>query len=185
MFRFLAAAALSFFALASNASEWAVMIYPRERPWFRRIFYTRHQRDLRETLARRFQLVVHEQVATDDDVLGIDVRGAKLLVLSAHGSQTAMFFGRSSDHALDGTDLERLRGFFSQLHPEATIVLQSCNTGKGFAWAVKEAAGPGRTVIAAKGTVPAKGLTIPSLDPLAVDIRCRGDRGPWDCRIEL
>lgn len=183
--RVLAAAALLVFTLASYASERAVMIYPRERPWFRRVFYTRHQRELRATLAKRFLVEVHEQVATDDDLLRIDVRGAKLLVISAHGSATAMFFDRGTDRTLDAGDLDRLRAFFAQLDPEATIILQSCNTGKGLAWTVKEAAGPHRRVIAAKGTVPTKGMTISSLDPVKVDLRCRGKRGGWDCRVEL
>jgi hypothetical protein len=172
-------------AFAAEAAERAVLIYPKERPWFRRVFYTSHQRVLRAQLRERYQLDVHKQIATDDDLLRIDVTGARLLVISGHGDPFAMFLGANDRRTLDWHDLARLRNFFARLDAEATIVLQSCHTGRGFAWAVKEAAGPRRRVIAAKGVIPPDGLAITSLDPLEVRITCRGQRGPWDCTIRL
>jgi hypothetical protein len=172
-------------AFAAEAADRAVLIYPKERPWFRRVFYTAHQRILRAQLRTRYDLEVHKQVATDDALLGIDVTGARLLVISAHGDPFAMFLGADQKRTLDSRDVGRLRHFFAKLHPEATIILQSCHNGRGFAWAVKDAAGPRRKVIAAKGVIPPDGLEITSLDPIDVKITCRGRRGPWDCTIKL
>lgn len=184
--RFLRVAALVVLvSVPAVAAERAVLVYPRERFSLRRVFYTAHQRALRRQLERRFSLDVHEQVATADALFATDVRGARLLVISAHGDPFAMFFDGQKKRSLDRSDVDRLRRFFAGLHPEATIVLQSCEVGRGFAWAVKEAAGDGRRVIAARGVIPPDGLTITSLDPVDVAIRCRGKRGMWDCTVRL
>ena len=185
MARLAGVAALFLLAFAAEAADRAVLIYPKERPWFRRVFYTAHQRALRTQLRARYDLDVHKQVATDRALLSIDVTGARLLVISAHGDPFAMFLGADKTRTLDSHDVGRLRRFFARLHPEATIILQSCHNGRGFAWAVKEAAGPHRRVIAAKGVIPPDGLRITSLDPIDVKITCRGRRGPWDCTIRL
>ena len=176
---------LLFVAIAAEAGDRAVLIYPKERSWFRRVFYTRHQRELRQQLRTRFTLDVHQQVDTADKLLNIDVRGARLLVLSAHGDSFAMFLGGDRRRSLDANDVARLRTFFSALHPDATIVLQSCETGRGFAWAVKEAAGPKRRVIAAKGTIPPDGVEITSLSPVDVKFTCHDQGRDWDCTIRM
>ncbi|HVS33465.1 MAG TPA: hypothetical protein VMS98_18655 [Thermoanaerobaculia bacterium] len=178
-------AVLLLLALWAEAADRAVLIYPKERPWFRRVFYTSHQRELRAQLQSRFAIEVHNQVATAEELLGIDVSGTRLLVISAHGDPFALFLGADGRRTLDARDIGRLRNFFARLAPDATIVLQSCHNGRGFAWAVKEAAGPHRRVIAAKGVIPPDGLTITSLDPIDVRITCRGRSGPWDCTIRL
>jgi hypothetical protein len=178
-------AVLLLLALSVEAADRAVLIYPKERPWFRRVFYTSHQRELREQLRSRFDIEVHNQVATAEKVLQVDITGARLLLISAHGDPFALFLGADGKRTLDSRDIGRLRKFFSKLAPDATIVLQSCHNGRGFAWAVKEAAGPGRRVIAAKGVIPPDGLRITSLDPVDVRITCRGRNGPWDCTIRL
>ena len=185
MARLAGVAVLLLLAFAAEAADRAVLIYPKERPWFRRVFYTSHQRTLRSQLRTRYDLDVHKQVATADALLRIDVSGARLLVISAHGDPFAMFLGADRKRTIDARDAGRLRAFFAKLHPEATIILQSCHNGRGFAWAVKEAAGRNRRVIAAKGVIPPDGLSITSLDPIDVKITCRGRRGPWDCTIRL
>lgn len=172
-------------SVPAMAAERAVLVYPREKFSFRRVFYTAHQRAIRRELARRFSVEVREQIASADALFETDVRGARLLVISAHGDPFAMFFDGREIRSLDASDIDRLRRFFDQLHPAATIVLQSCEVGRGFAWAVKDAAGPGRRVIAAKGVIPPEGLTITSLDPIDVSILCRGADGAWDCTLRL
>ena len=135
---------LAAWMLVSAPRERAVLIYPRERVWFRRAFHTSHQRDLQRQLQQRYAVEVHDQVATDDQLFAIDIRGAKLLVLSAHGCPYGMSFNGKHQRTLDGSDQARLSAFFSQLAPDATIILQSCYTGLGFARTVKKAAGPNR-----------------------------------------
>ena len=159
------------------------MIYPRERSWFRRIFYTDHQQDLRARIEARYRTDVHEQIESEEELFAVDVDGAKLLVLSAHGDAFSMYFASRKSRTLDSTDRAKLRRFFDRLDPHATIVLQSCHTGRGFAHLVKEAAG-GRQVIAAKGDIPPNGMTITSLAPFDVRITCQ-DVGRWDCTIRL
>jgi hypothetical protein len=120
------------------------------------------------------------------DLFAIDLGGAQLLVLSAHGDPFAMYFEGRRRRTLDASDADRLRRFFDRLDPYATIVLQSCDTGRGFAHLVKEAAGPGRRVIAARGEIPRDGLRITSLAPFDVTITCGlGDAEPWDCTLRL
>lgn len=176
---------LLFASFAAYARDRAVFIYPRERAWFRPIFYTRHQRELRAQLARRYDIDLHEQIATDDDLFSIDVDGAKLLVLSAHGDPYSMHFAGGKRRTLDRSDLPRLRAFFNRLAPDATILLQSCDTGRGFAHLVKEAAGARRRVIAARGEIPRDGVRITSLAPLDVAIECDDGGRSWDCTLRL
>ncbi|HUP61813.1 MAG TPA: hypothetical protein VNA69_15500 [Thermoanaerobaculia bacterium] len=165
-----------------NARDRAVLIYPRERPWFRRVFYTPHQRALVRDLGARYDVTVHKQIASDDALFAVDVDGAKLLVISGHGDPYSIYMNRRNRRTLDHTDRARLAAFFARLDPEATIVLQSCRTGLGFAHLVKEAAGPARRVIAARGIVPWNGLRITSLTPFDASIRCKeGD----DCTVRL
>ena len=172
--------------LASAPRERAVMIYPRERIWLRRAFYNTHQHELQRQLQQRYAVEVHEQVATDAALFAIDIRGANLLVLSAHGGPYAMSFNGRRQRTVDGADQARLTAFFAQLAPDATIILQSCYTGLGFARIVKKAAGPNRRVIAAEGEIPSDGVVITSLAPLDVAITCRDNHGePWDCKVGL
>src|SRR5262249_46620959 len=147
MFRRLLLVAVLLSAAVAHARDRAVLIYPREHSFFRRVFYTTHQRALRARLAVRYDLEVHEQVATDAEIFSIDVDGAKLLVLSGHGDPFAMHFAGRKSRTLDSSDRDALAKFFSRLDPYATIVLQSCATGRGFAHLVKEVAGPLRRVI--------------------------------------
>jgi hypothetical protein len=172
-------------ALPALARERAVVVYPREHALLRPLFYTPHQRELVASLRERYDVDVHEQVASADDLFAIDVRGASLLVISGHGQPFAMSLSGSDRRTIDATDRHRLTQFFAALAPDATIVLQSCETGRGFAWLVKEAAGPARHVIAAKGTIPRDGLTLRSLAPLQIDIHCDDDGQVWDCAIRL
>lgn len=165
------------------ARDRAVVVYPRERAIFRHLFYTPHQRALIATLRKTFDVVVHEQIASDEALFTIDVTGAKLLLLSGHGDPFAMYFAGRARRTLDASDRARLARLFAKLAPDATIVLQSCHTGRGFAHLVKEVAG-GRRVIAAKGDIPWNGLSITSLQPFDVTITCQ-DGGPWDCTIRL
>lgn len=168
-----------------EARERAVLIYPRERSLFRRIFYTAHQRELRARIEGRYETEVHEQVSSENELFGVDVDGAKLLVLSAHGDAFSMYFAGRKTRTLDATDRAKLRRFFNRLAPDATIVLQSCHTGKGFAHLVKEAAGPDRHVIAARGEVPANGLRITSIAPFDATIDCDDGGRRWDCTLRL
>jgi hypothetical protein len=160
------------------ARDRAVVVYGRGR-----IFHTSHQRALLGQLRKVFDVDAHEQIATDDALFDVDVTGAKLLVLSGHGDPFAMYFASRNRRTLDSTDRARLAAFFAKLAPDATIVLQSCYSGRGFAHLVKEVAG-GRRVIAAKGEIPPNGLTITSLAPFDATITCR-DGGRWDCTIRL
>ncbi|PYQ50016.1 MAG: hypothetical protein DMF59_12030 [Acidobacteria bacterium] len=176
---------LAAWMLVSAPRERAVLIYPRERVWFRRAFHTSHQRDLQRQLQQRYAVEVHDQVATDDQLFAIDIRGAKLLVLSAHGCPYGMSFNGKHQRTLDGSDQARLSAFFSQLAPDATIILQSCYTGLGFARTVKKAAGPNRHVIAADGEIPRDGVVITSVFPLDVAITCRDGGRPRDCKVRL
>jgi hypothetical protein len=172
--------------VAAAPRERAVMIYPRERVWFRRAFYNRHQHELQKLLQKRYVVDVHDQVATEGELFAVDIRGAKLLVLSAHGGPYAMSFNGRGSRTVDASNQTRLALFFSQLAPDATIILQSCYTGLGFARIVKKAAGPSRRVIAAEGEIPLDGVVIRSLAPLDVAITCRDRRGEsWDCKIGL
>jgi hypothetical protein len=183
MLRRVLAAVIFLVASALEARDRAVVVYPRERALFRSVFYTPHQRALVARLRAAFDVDVHEQIATDDALFTIDVTGAKVLVLSGHGDPFAMYFAQRDQRTLDSTDRARLAALFAKLAPDATIVLQSCYTGRGFAHLVKEIAG-GRRVIAAKGEIPPKGLKILSLAPFDVTITCQ-DGGRWDCTIRL
>jgi len=185
MFRRLVLVAVLLFASVAHARDRAVLVYPKERSIFRRIFYTSHQRTLRQRIARQYDLDVHEQVATDDAIFAIDVDGAKLLVLSGHGDPFAMHFAGRRSRTLDASDRVRLTAFLSRLDPAATIVLQSCETGRGFAHLVKEAAGPLRHVIAARGEVPWNGLRITSVAPFDATMSCRDGVRRWDCTVRL
>lgn len=169
----------------AEARERAVLIYPKERSWFRRIFYTSHQRDLRARIEARYETDVHEQVAGENELFAVDVDGAKLLVLSAHGDAFSMYFASRKSRTLDSSDRAKLRRFFDRLDPYATIVLQSCHTGRGFAHLVKEAAGPDRRVIAARGEVPANGLRITSVAPFDATMDCNDGGRRWDCTVSL
>lgn len=177
--------AVLWFGSIASASDRAVLIYPREHNLFRRTFYTAHQRALRERLRARYDLDVHSQVATDDAIFAIDVDGAKLLVLSGHGDPFAMHFAGRKSRTLDASDRERLAVFIDRLDPAATIVLQSCHTGRGFAHLVKELAGPMRRVIAARGEVPWNGMQITSVMPFDATMRCRDGAKRWDCTVRL
>jgi hypothetical protein len=185
MSRRLTLVAVILVASLAHARDRAVLIYPREHALFRRVFYTSHQRAMRERLAAEYDLDVHVQVATDDEIFAVDVRGAKLLVLSGHGDSFAMHFAGKDSRTLDFEDRARLQTFFGQLDPQATIVLQSCHTGRGFAHLVKEAAGKLRHVIAASGEVPWNGMQITSLLPFDVTIRCRERTRRFDCTVRL
>ncbi|MFL6248373.1 MAG: hypothetical protein ACJ74H_20275 [Thermoanaerobaculia bacterium] len=184
MSRRLILVAVLLFASIAHARDRAVLVYPRERSIFRRIFYTTHQVALRTLLSARYDLDVHVQVATDDEIFAINVDGAKLLVLSGHGDTFAMHFSGKKSRTLDATDRDRLTSFLARLDPDATIVLQSCNTGRGFAHLVKAAAGS-RQVIAARGEVPWNGLQITSIVPFDATIRCRDGSKRWDCTVRL
>ena len=52
--------AVLIFVPLAEARERAVLIYPKERSWFRRIFYTSHQREVRSRIAARYDVRVHE-----------------------------------------------------------------------------------------------------------------------------
>jgi len=172
-------------APAALAKDRAVLIYPRERAFFRRVFYTPHQSALKRRLAKTYDVQVHNQIATEEDFFKIDVDGAKLLVISGHGDAFSISMNGRKTPTLDSTDAERLEKFFSRLDPYATIVLQSCETGRGFAHLVKEAAGPTRRVIAARGEIPWNGMRITSVEPFDVTIRCRDGSRRWDCTLRL
>lgn len=178
-------AALLLFASVAEARERAVLVYPRERSLFRRIFYTSHQTTLRTQIALRYDVEVHEQVATDEALFAIDVDGAKLLVLSGHGDPFSMYFASRRTRTLDASDRARLAAFLHRLDPGATIVLQSCHTGRGFAHLVKELAGPTRRVIAARGEIPWNGLQITSVEPFDARISCQDGGRAWDCTVRL
>jgi hypothetical protein len=165
--------------------ERAVMIYPKERSLFRRIFYTSHQDALKQRLEEHYDVEVHQQVATDDDLFAIDVDGAALLVISGHGDPFSMSLSGRGQRTLDASDRTKLERFFERLDPAATIILQSCHTGRGFAHLVKETAGPLRRVIAAKGEIPWDGLAVTSVDPIDVAIRCEDGGRRWDCTLRL
>jgi hypothetical protein len=173
------------FTCAASARDRAVLIYPRERALFRRVFYTPHQSALRRRLAKTYHVEVHKQVATDDQLFAIDVDGAKLLVISGHGDAFSISMNGRTARTLDAADATRLEAFFARLDPYATIVLQSCDTGHGFAYLVKEAAGPTRRVIAANGEIPWNGMRITSVEPFDVTIRCRDGARNWDCTLRL
>ena len=185
MSRRLVLVAVFVFASIAHARDRAVLVYPREHGLFRRIFYTSHQRELKRRIAERFDVDVHEQIATDDALFAIDVDGAKLLVISAHGDPFSMHFAGRRTRTLDSSDRARLAAFLDRLDPFATIVLQSCETGQGFAHLIKEAAGPTRRVIAARGEIPWNGLRITSLAPFDATIRCDSGRRAWDCTVRL
>jgi hypothetical protein len=172
-------------APVAAARERAILIYPRERAFFRRVFYTPHQAALRRRLARTYDVEVYKQVATADELFAIDVAGAKLLVISGHGDAFSISMNGRAARTLDSKDSDRLTAFFSRLDPGATIVLQSCETGRGFAHLVKDAAGPTRRVIAANGEIPWNGMRITSIEPFDVTIRCRDGARRWDCTLRL
>lgn len=177
--------AVLIFVPLAEARERAVLIYPKERSWFRRIFYTSHQRELRSRIAARYDVHVHEQVASERELFDVDIDGAEVLILSAHGDPFSMYFASRTSRTLDATDRARLERFFDRLDPFATIVLQSCHTGRGFAHVVKEAAGPTRRVIAARGEVPWNGLRVTSVAPFDVAIDCQDGARRWDCTVQL
>lgn len=186
MSRRLVLVAVFLFACAGYARDRAVLIYPRERSLFRRIFYTSHQHKLAGTIAQTYDVETHEQIATDDALFAIDVDGAKLLVISGHGDPFAIYMGRRDQRTLDASDEDRLRAFLGRLAPDATIVLQSCQTGRGFAHLVKRAAGPSRRVIAARGEIPWDGVEITSAAPFDARILCGvGAAKRWDCTLRL
>lgn len=173
-------------ASIAEARDRAVLIYPRERSLFRRIFYTSHQTRLRHEIARQYDVATHEQIATDNDLFAIDVGGAKLLIISAHGDPFAMYFAKRDQRTLDSSDKDKLKAFLDRLDEHATIVLQSCHTGRGFAHLVKQAAGPNRRVIAAKGEIPWDGVQITSVAPFDATIHCGvGNQERWDCTVRL
>ena len=173
-------------SFAAVARERAVLIYPRERSLFRRIFYTSHQRRLVERIAKQYDVALHAQIATDEQLFDIDIEGAKLLVISGHGDPFAIYMARRNQRTLDASDREKLKTFLGRLDPAATIVLQSCHTGKGFAHIVKEAAGPLRRVIAARGEIPWNGVRITSVEPFDATILCGvGAEARWDCTLRL
>ena len=172
-------------APVAEARERAVLIYPRERVWVRRLFYTSHQRELRARIEQRYDTTVLKQVASEDALFAADVDGATLLVLSAHGDPFSMYFGNRRNRTLDASDRARLARFFERLDPFATIVLQSCHTGRGFAHVVKQAAGPTRRVIAARGEIPWNGMRVTSVAPLDVAIDCQDGGRRWDCTVQL
>jgi len=180
-----AVAVLLLFAPLAEARDRAVFVYPRERSIFRHLFYTSHQRALRHRVGQEYDVAVHEQIATEEELFAIDVEGATLLVLSAHGDPFSMYFASRKSRTLDSSDHLRLVKFFARLDPFATIVLQSCQTGRGFAHLVKEAAGPTRRVIAARGEVPWNGMQITSLTPFDVTLRCDDGGQSWDCTLRL
>jgi hypothetical protein len=169
----------------AEARERAVLVYPRERSLFRRIFYTSHQRALRKSIGARYDTLVREHVSTDEELFAVNVDGATLLVLSAHGDPFSMYFAGRKSRTLDATDRARLARFLDRLDPFATIVLQSCHTGRGFAHLVKEAAGPHRRVIAARGEIPWNGLRITSVTPFDATIHCQDGGALWDCTLRL
>jgi|GEM_PF-1518641 len=171
-------------ALPLCARERAVLVYPREHALFRPLFYTSHQDQLVRELRAQYDVDIHEQIATTDDLFAIDVRGASLLVISGHGDPFSISLSGRDARTLDSAQRERLAAFLGTLAPDATIVLQSCDTGRGFAWLVKEAAGPSRHVIAAKGTIPRDGMRF-SLAPFDASITCRDDGREWDCTLRL
>ena len=172
-------------APVAYARDRAVLIYPRERAFFRRVFYTPHQTALRKRLEKTYDVTVHKQVASDEEFFAIDVDGAKLLVISGHGDAFSISMNGRESRTLDSSDSDRLAEFFSRLDPFATIVLQSCDTGRGFAHLVKDAAGLTRRVIAANGEVPWNGMRITSVAPFDVTIRCRDHARSWDCTLRL
>ena len=178
-------AVLLLFPFLAEARERAVLVYPKERSWFRRVFYTSHQRQLVTRLAAAYDIHVHQQVSDERSLFEIDVDGAQLLVLSAHGDPFSMYFGNRRNRTLDASDRARLARFLDRLDPFATIVLQSCHTGRGFAHVVKEAAGPTRRVIAARGEIPWDGMRITSVAPFDVAIDCDDGGRRWDCTVRL
>lgn len=180
MFRVVVAAIL--FAAPVFARDRAILVYPRERWTIRPLFYTTHQRVLIDQLKRQYDVEVHEQIANKDALFDVDVTGAKLLVLSAHGNPFAMSFAGRRARTLDSTDRARLAALFARLDLHATILLQSCDTGRGFAHLVKELAGDSRRVIAAKGEIPRDGVVIGSLAPFDVTITCSDGS---DCTLRL
>lgn len=186
MSRRLALVAVLLFASLAHARDRAVLIYPREKSLFRRIFYTSHQEKLRSQIARTYDVTVHEQIASDDQLFDVDVDGAKLLVISGHGDPFAIYMARRDQRTLDATDSDQLKAFLGRLDPQATIVLQSCHTGRGFAHLVKQAAGPNRRVIAARGEIPWDGVRITSIAPFDAAISCGVGGAPrWDCTLRL
>src|SRR5688572_2621420 len=186
MSRRLVLVAVLLFATAVQARDRAILIYPKERSLFGRIFYTSHQRKLVERIAGQYDVALHQQVATDEELFAIDVDQAKLLVISGHGDPFAIYLARRDQRTLDASDKARLAKFLDRLDPTATIVLQSCHTGRGFAHLVKEAAGPLRRVIAARGEIPWNGVRITSVAPFDATITC-GLRAAeqWDCTLRL
>ena len=186
MSRRLILVAVLLFASAAQARDRAVLIYPKERSLFRRIFYTSHQQRLVDRIAKQYDVTVHRQIATDEALFNIDVDGAKLLVISGHGDSFAIYLARRDQRTLDATDKTRLTRFLDRLDSTATIVLQSCDTGRGFAHLVKEAAGPLRRVIAARGEIPWNGVKITSLAPFDAKITCGlREAEQWDCTLRL
>jgi hypothetical protein len=117
--------------LVAAPRERAVMIYPRERVWFRRAFYNRHQHELQQELQRRYAVEVHDQVATEAALFAIDIRGAKLLVLSAHGGPYAMSFNGRGRVTVDASDQARLTDFFRSSRPTQRSSCRAATPGSG------------------------------------------------------
>lgn len=186
MSRRLVLVAVCLLSALAEARERAVLIYPRERSLFRRIFYTSHQRRLVGDIAKQYDVTLHTQIATDEELFNVAIDGAKLLVISGHGDPFAIYMARRNQRTLDASDRETLERFLDRLDPAATIVLQSCHTGQGFAHVVKEAAGPMRRVIAARGEIPWNGVRITSVAPFDATILCGvGREARWDCTLRL
>lgn len=184
--RLILVAMLFLFPALAHARDRAVLVYPKERSIFRRVFYTSHQRTLVKEIAGQYDVTVHQQVASDEELFRIDIDGARLLVISGHGDPFAIYMARRDQRTLDSTDRVKLRRFLDRLDPTATIVLQSCHTGRGFAHLVKQAAGPMRRVIAAKGEIPWNGVEITSVAPFDARIMCGvGGEQRWDCTLRL
>ena len=61
MSRRLVLVAVLLLASVAQARDRAVLIYPKERSIIRRVFYTTHQRSLRQRIAREYDLEVHER----------------------------------------------------------------------------------------------------------------------------
>src|SRR5260370_32492638 len=94
--------------VAAAPRERAVMIYPREHVWFRRAFYNRHQHHLQRELQKRYVVEVHDQIATETPLFSIDIPGAKLLVLSAHGGPYAISFNCLGNHTVHASHQTRI-----------------------------------------------------------------------------
>jgi hypothetical protein len=184
--RLVLAAVLVAISSSLRAGDRAVLVYPHERWSLWPVFHTAEQRALIAQLRRQYAVDVHDRIGSDDAFFAIDVAGAKLLVISGHGGPFGVSLRGRHQRTLDSTDRDRLTRLFSQLDAEATILLQSCHAGSGFAHLVKELAGSRRRVIAARGNIPRNGVQILTFAPFDVKITCKEDGGLiWDCTVRL